>query len=306
MPAQPIKKTPVALVGLGGVGLAIMHQLLSPPLASKFRLVMIANSKQYLYNSKPSSPDFEPSTFAEQLKKQGEPLDLPAMIGALATHPEGPAIFIDSTASDTVPALYPTILQMNINVVTPNKKGFSGDVALAKAIADASYPTPGKGSLVYGESTVGAGLPILSTLRDLLETGDEIIKIEGVFSGTLSYIFNEFSKVEGGDVKFSEVVKIAKDKGYTVGLPISVFSRLLTPRRNPTHETTSPARTSPENLQSSPASAQPKLLPCRTPSSPKATHPSRPHPSSPRSLLPAAQRRNTWNGSQRAMRRWRG
>jgi homoserine dehydrogenase len=146
------------------------------------------------------------------------------MIGALATHPEGPAIFIDSTASDSVPALYPTILQMNINVVTPNKKGFSGDVALAKAIADASYPTPGKGSLVYGESTVGAGLPILSTLRDLLETGDEIIKIEGVFSGTLSYIFNEFSKVEGGDVKFSEVVKIAKDKGYTVGLPISLLS----------------------------------------------------------------------------------
>jgi len=69
---------------------------------------------------------------------------------------------------------------------------------------------------MYGESTVGAGLPILSTLKDLVETGDEIEKIEGVFSGTLSYIFNEFSKVEGGDVKFSEVVKIAKDKGYTV------------------------------------------------------------------------------------------
>jgi hypothetical protein len=105
---------------------------------------------------------------------------------------------------------------MNIHVVTPNKKGFSGPVALAKAINGAAYPTPKQGSLVYGESTVGAGLPILSTLRDLLETGDEIIKIEGVFSGTLSYIFNEFSKVEGGDVKFSEVVKIAKDKGYTV------------------------------------------------------------------------------------------
>jgi len=77
---------------------------------------------------------------------------------------------------------------------------------------------------MYGESTVGAGLPILSTLKDLVETGDEIEKIEGVFSGTLSYIFNEFSKVEGGDVKFSEVVKIAKDKGYTVSLPSSQWS----------------------------------------------------------------------------------
>ena len=81
---------------------------------------------------------------------------------------------------------------------------------------------------MYGESTVGAGLPILSTLKDLVETGDEIEKIEGVFSGTLSYIFNEFSKVEGGDVKFSEVVKIAKDKGYTVSsLPPSFLHRRL-------------------------------------------------------------------------------
>ena len=84
---------------------------------------------------------------------------------------------------------------------------------------------------MYGESTVGAGLPILSTLKDLVGTGDEIKKIEGVFSGTLSYIFNEFSKVEGGDVKFSEVVKIAKDKGYTVSPwpPLHLFMPSLPP-----------------------------------------------------------------------------
>ncbi|GHJ84121.1 hypothetical protein NliqN6_0523 [Naganishia liquefaciens] len=215
MPAQSPKKTPVALIGLGGVGIAIMRQLLAPPLASKFRLVMVANSKQYLYHAQPSAADFDVAKVTDDLKRGGEPVDLPAMVGALSTHPEGPAILIDSTASDAIPALYPTILQMNIHVVTPNKKGFSGDLTLAKNIIDASYPTPGRGSLVYGESTVGAGLPILSTLRDLLETGDEIKKIEGVFSGTLSYIFNEFSKVEGGDVAFSEVVKIAKEKGYT-------------------------------------------------------------------------------------------
>lgn len=89
---------------------------------------------------------------------------------------------------------------------------------------------------MYGESTVGAGLPILSTLKDLVGTGDEIHKIEGVFSGTLSYIFNEFSKVEGGDVKFSDVVKIAKEKGYTVSLdPLHLGHA---DSRNPTPETT--------------------------------------------------------------------
>jgi homoserine dehydrogenase len=71
-PAPQPKKTPVALVGLGGVGLAIMQQLLSPPLASKFRLVMIANSKKYLYNAQPTAPDFSPSTFKQDLDARGQ------------------------------------------------------------------------------------------------------------------------------------------------------------------------------------------------------------------------------------------
>jgi homoserine dehydrogenase len=102
---------------------------------------------------------------------------------------------------------------MGVHLVTPNKKGFSGSQDLYEQISAVSFPNTR--SLVYGESTVGAGLPILSTLKDLIGTGDEIERIEGVFSGTLSYIFNEYSKAEGGDVAFSEVVKIAKDKGYT-------------------------------------------------------------------------------------------
>jgi homoserine dehydrogenase len=84
------------------------------------------------------------------------------------------------------------------------------------------------GTSYYGESTVGAGLPILSTLKDLVNTGDEVERIEGVFSGTLSYIFNEFSKADsssGPGVKFSEVVKVAKENGYTVsfsrGFPVA-------------------------------------------------------------------------------------
>ena len=78
---------------------------------------------------------------------------------------------------------------------------------------------------MYGESTVGAGLPILTTLKDLISTGDEIVKIEGVLSGTLSYIFNEWSTpTSDGSKKFSQVVKIAKDQGYTEPHPADDLS----------------------------------------------------------------------------------
>ena len=69
--------------------------------------------------------------------------------------------------------------------------------------------------LVYQESTVGAGLPVISTLKDLVATGDRIHKIEGVLSGTMSYIFNEFSPASGSTTKFSEIVSVARQNGYT-------------------------------------------------------------------------------------------
>ncbi|KAG7539610.1 hypothetical protein FFLO_03486 [Filobasidium floriforme] len=252
MSGSAARVVPVALVGLGGVGAAILSQLSSPPLAQKFKVVAIANSKKYLFNK---DGGIKSDGFLEQLNKNGVELDVPGLIGKLSTLADGPAILIDSTATDTLPSLYPTILGMNIHLVTPNKKGFSSGLELYQKIQSASYPKTG--SLVYGESTVGAGLPILSSLKDLVETGDEIIKIEGVFSGTLSYIFNEFSKVEGGDVKFSEVVKIAKDKGYTepdprddlsgsdVARKLTILSRLLP-------DSTLPHSTLPEGYASLP------------------------------------------------------
>jgi len=68
---------------------------------------------------------------------------------------------------------------------------------------------------VLGESTVGAGLPIISTLKELLMTGDKVHKIEGVFSGTMSYIFNEFSTGKSEGSSFSSIVSVAREKGYT-------------------------------------------------------------------------------------------
>lgn len=209
MSARPI---PVALIGLGGVGRAILSQLLSPPLSSKFTLILIANSRLSLSLPLPASP-LTPSNYAPILEQHGQSLDFSSVISVLSAHPDAPGIFIDSTGSEVVPGMYAQILKMGISIVTPNKKATSSDDSLYQSIVGSSWPAGGH---MYGESTVGAGLPILSTLKDLVGTGDEIQKIEGVFSGTLSYIFNEFSKVEGGDVKFSDVVKVAKDKGYTV------------------------------------------------------------------------------------------
>jgi len=74
--------------------------------------------------------------------------------------------------------------------------------------------------MVFHESTVGAGLPVLDTLKNLVATGDKIVKIEGIFSGTLSYLFNVFSPSNGPatNAKFSDIVKDAKAKGYTVSI----------------------------------------------------------------------------------------
>ncbi|WWC68131.1 uncharacterized protein I206_102053 [Kwoniella pini CBS 10737] len=209
------RPVPVALIGLGGVGKAILSQLLSPPLNSRFNLILIANSKLSISLPLPNG-QITPSNYLPILEQHGKPLDIPSILSLLTNNNDNsdiPGIFIDSTGSDLIPSIYPQILGMGINIVTPNKKSTSSSLNLYNDIQSKIYPNTK--TLFYGESTVGAGLPILSTLKDLIETGDEIQKIEGVFSGTLSYIFNEYSKVEGGDVKFSEVVKIAKDKGYT-------------------------------------------------------------------------------------------
>lgn len=98
-------------------------------------------------------------------------------------------------------------------MVTPNKKGFSDDLSLWKDIFASA--AEGK-ALVYHESTVGAGLPVLSTLKDLVATGDEVTRIEGVFSGTLSFLFNTFAPASGAsDAQWSAVVAQAKELGYT-------------------------------------------------------------------------------------------
>ena len=138
------------------------------------------------------------------------------MVEYLATAPEK-VILVDNTSSLDIARNYPRFLKRGISIITPNKKGFSDSYELWQdmfaAAANGSGDT--KGGYVFHESTVGAGLPVLSTLKELIETGDEVTKIEGVFSGTMSFLFNSFMPVGGGGGKFSAEVKKAKELGYT-------------------------------------------------------------------------------------------
>lgn len=148
---------------------------------------------------------------------------------------------VDNTSDDGVAAAYPLFIQAGFSVATPNKKAFSGSLELyADILHSALQPEVSQRSpLVYQESTVGAGLPIISTLDELVTTGDKIKKVEGVLSGTMSYIFNEFSPPQGSTRKFSEIVSVARANGYTepnpgddlsgsdVARKLTILSRLI-------------------------------------------------------------------------------
>src|SRR5436853_54295 len=118
------------------------------------------------------------------------------------------AVILDCSASDEIAQQYPRWLGAGIHIVTPNKRANSGPLGLYDSLQEARRAA---GSHYLYEATVGAGLPIIQTLRDLRETGDDIRRIEGIFSGTLAYLFN----VWDGKQPFSEVVRAAKANGYT-------------------------------------------------------------------------------------------
>ena len=118
------------------------------------------------------------------------------------------SVFVDCTASKDIAALYQSFLEHNISVIAANKLAASSDYAnymkLKKTARD-------RGVWFRYETNVGAGLPIIGTINDLRNSGDKILKIEAVLSGTLNFIFNEIA----ADVPFSETVRRAKEQGYS-------------------------------------------------------------------------------------------
>lgn len=118
------------------------------------------------------------------------------------------SVFVDCTASADVASLYQTFLEHNISVVAANKVAASSSYATYRRLKDTALA---RGVRFLFETNVGAGLPIIGTINDLISSGDRILKIEAVLSGTLNYIFNTIS----ADVPFSETVRLAKESGYS-------------------------------------------------------------------------------------------
>ena len=115
---------------------------------------------------------------------------------------------MDCTTSEDIPNIYKNAFISDIHVIAANKKGVSGSMDLYQEIMNYSKST--KKSFHY-ETTAGAGLPFIKTLQDLNMTGDRVKEIEGVFSGTLSYLFNNYD----GELEFSKIVSDARAKGFT-------------------------------------------------------------------------------------------
>ncbi|OCH89317.1 aspartate kinase homoserine dehydrogenase [Obba rivulosa] len=204
----------VAVVGVGLVGGEFIRQLLAFPAPSPFRLVSLTSSSATLFD--PDGLALTPDSFKQELATSHVRLkpDLAFLVRELAAlvRPGQDAVLVDNTASEDVARHYPQFLKAGVHVVTPNKKAFSAELRLYEQILAASLDS---GARFLNEATVGAGLPVVSTLKDLIATGDKVLKIEGVFSGTMSYIFNEFSTGKEGGPSFSSVVAVARTKGYT-------------------------------------------------------------------------------------------
>jgi aspartokinase/homoserine dehydrogenase 1 len=145
---------------------------------------------------------------AELGKSNGPVLDLEEYVLKIRELNLPNSVLVDCTASEKVTEVYTTALNNEISIVTPNKKAASGSYATYKSLKSLAHTKDVR--YIY-EVNVGAGLPVISSLNDLVLAGDNVLKIEAILSGTLSYIFNTWD----GSQKFSEVIKQAKDLGYT-------------------------------------------------------------------------------------------
>lgn len=198
------------IVGVGLIGGTLLKQIdqqnayLRERRGMELKVVGLANSKKMLFE--PNGIDL--TNWKADLTKSSTPIDLAVFVGRMRDLNLSNSIFVDNTADSKIASFYETILDESISISTPNKIATSSgylQYQRLKNIADK------RGVQFRYETNVGAGLPVISTLRDLIDSGDRINKIEGVLSGSLSYIFNNLD----GNRPFGEIVREAKEKGFT-------------------------------------------------------------------------------------------
>jgi aspartokinase/homoserine dehydrogenase 1 len=200
----------VGVIGPGNVGRALLRQIE----AARPRL-LAENNLDVRVRAVARRDSMTLDGRSEQ-KDEQEGREVPTDLERFAAHVHAEhlphAAIVDCSASDAVASCYAGWLERGIHVVTANKHAGAGDPARYAAIQQAARS--GTARFRY-EPTVGAGLPIIQTLRDLLDTGDELLAVEGIFSGTLAYLFNRYDPRSTQTSSFSALVREARALGYT-------------------------------------------------------------------------------------------
>ncbi|MDH3709158.1 MAG: bifunctional aspartate kinase/homoserine dehydrogenase I [Cyclobacteriaceae bacterium] len=200
----------VFMVGAGLIGGTLLKQIsqqfdfFNDKRLLEIRLCGLANSKKMLIDEE--GIDLE--NWQELLDNHGRDTDLEKFVVSMQQLNLANSVFVDNTAGASIPSVYQEVLDSSISIVTPNKVANSQCFEQYQDLKETAFQ---KGVAYLYETNVGAGLPVINTINDLVLSGDHIVGIQGVLSGTISYIFNSFK----GDKKFSEIVREAQQKGYT-------------------------------------------------------------------------------------------
>lgn len=197
------------ITGAGNVGRRLIDQLqqqqtwLQQQLRIQLRVVGLANSRKMVFDNE----GIDLSGWRDRLD-QGVPMVLDQWVEGITSRNLRNSVFADVTANDEVASCYATLLQKSISVVACNKIACSSPYNNYRQLKDLAREYNAR---FLFETNVGAGLPVIGTLNDLLRSGDTIRRIEAVLSGTLNFVFNHYN----GEKPFAEVVRQAQDEGYT-------------------------------------------------------------------------------------------
>jgi aspartokinase/homoserine dehydrogenase 1 len=200
----------IFLMGTGLIGGTLLKQIetqrawLRAEHALEVRVVALANSRRMVFHE----DGFSPSAYARLLREDGSKSTLDGFVQQMIAMNLSQSVFVDCTSNEDLAGHYEAILDRSISIVTPNKIANSGGYALYDRLKRTARR---RNVRFLFETNVGAGLPVINTLNNLMQSGDRILKIEAVLSGTLSYIFNRYRP----GMRFADVVREAQDKGFT-------------------------------------------------------------------------------------------
>lgn len=205
-----IKELHLFIVGIGTVGSNLIQQIATQQEKLlnehhlKVNIIGVSNSRKMLVDEE----GIDPNNYVGLLQKKGVQANIKEYAKIIETLNMRNSVFVDCTASDKISEVYDIILESFVSVVTANKVACSSDYAIYQKLKAIAKQNDVK---FFFETNVGAGLPIISTLNALMNSGDKILKIEAVLSGTLNFIFNELSAAK----PLSAVIKEAKEMGFS-------------------------------------------------------------------------------------------